>query len=60
MNCHTLSRDDVRPPDITCDLDGQKHLTADDATFSDAGKVGLWSRADAQWYFADLSRLAGE
>jgi hypothetical protein len=33
------------------DLDGQKHLEVEDATFPDAGKIGLWSKADAQSYF---------
>jgi hypothetical protein len=40
---------------ITCYLDGQKHLEAEDSTFPEAGKIGLWSKADAQSYFDDLS-----
>ena len=40
---------------ITCYLDGQKHLEAEDATFAEAGMIGLWSKADAQSYFDDLS-----
>jgi hypothetical protein len=40
---------------IACYLDGQKHLEAEDATFSEAGKIGLWSKADAQSYFDDLT-----
>jgi hypothetical protein len=40
---------------ITCYLDGQKHLEVEDATFPDAGKIGLWSKADAQSYFDDLT-----
>lgn len=36
---------------IECSLDGQKHLTMRDQTFPNAGKVGLWSKADAQTYF---------
>ena len=39
---------------IECFLDGKKHLDAKDSTFPDAGKVGLWSKADAQSYFDDL------
>ncbi len=39
---------------IACYLDGTKHLEADDPTFPDAGKIGLWSKADAQSYFDDL------
>jgi hypothetical protein len=40
---------------ITCYLDGVKYLDAEDSTFPDAGKIGLWSKADAQSYFDDLS-----
>ena len=40
---------------ITCYLDGKKHLEAEDATFPEAGRVGLWSKADAQSYFDDLT-----
>jgi hypothetical protein len=40
---------------ITCYLDGNKYLEAEDSTFPDAGKIGLWSKADAQSYFDDLS-----
>jgi hypothetical protein len=39
---------------ITCYLDGKKYLDAKDSTFTDAGKVGLWSKADAQTYFDDF------
>ncbi|WP_406699608.1 hypothetical protein V5E97_12170 [Singulisphaera sp. Ch08] len=40
---------------ITCDLDGKPFLEADDPTFTAAGMVGLWSKADAQSYFDDLT-----
>jgi Domain of Unknown Function (DUF1080) len=40
---------------ITCYLDGTRHLEFEDSTFPDAGKIGLWSKADAQSYFDDLS-----
>ena len=40
---------------ITCYLDGEKLLEADDATFKEAGMIGLWSKADAQSYFDDLT-----
>ncbi len=40
---------------IACYLDGQKHLEADDATFPGAGMIGLWTKADAQSYFDDLT-----
>ena len=42
-------------PKITCYLDGQKLLEADDGTFKEAGMIGLWSKADAQSYFDDLN-----
>ena len=51
---HTL-RVTMIGPKITCFLDGDKHLEAEDATFSDAGMIGLWSKADAQSYFDDLT-----
>jgi hypothetical protein len=40
---------------ITCYLDGTKHLEAEDSTFPQAGMIGLWSKADAQSYFDDLT-----
>jgi hypothetical protein len=40
---------------ITCYLDGTKHIEAEDATFTGAGMIGLWSKADAQSYFDDLT-----
>ncbi|WP_428266808.1 hypothetical protein [Haliangium sp.] len=40
---------------IECYLDGQKHLDVRDTTFVDAGMVGLWTKADAQTEFDDLS-----
>ena len=40
---------------MTCYFDGQQYLEADDTTFPDAGMVGLWSKADAQSYFDDLT-----
>jgi hypothetical protein len=40
---------------IACYLDGKKHLEADDATFPDAGRVDLWTKADAQTQFDDLT-----
>ncbi len=47
-------------PKITCYLDGQKLLEAEDGTFPQAGMVGLWSKADAQSYFDDLSAASVE
>jgi hypothetical protein len=39
---------------IECFLDGQKQLDAKDGTFTKAGKVGLWSKSDAQTEFDDF------
>ena len=39
---------------ITVSFDGQPLLAADDATFKGAGKVGLWTKADAASSFDDL------
>ncbi|MCI0360840.1 MAG: hypothetical protein L0211_20365 [Planctomycetaceae bacterium] len=36
---------------IECSLDGLKQLEAKDETFTKAGKIGLWTKADAQTYF---------
>jgi hypothetical protein len=44
---------------IECSLDGTKHLDVKDSTFTKAGKVGLWSKADAQTYFDDF-KVTGE
>jgi hypothetical protein len=51
---HTL-RVTMTGSKIVCYLDGTKHLEADDGTFPGAGKIGLWSKADAQSYFDDLT-----
>jgi hypothetical protein len=40
---------------ITCYFDGYRQLEAEDATFTDPGMIGLWSKADAQSYFDDLT-----
>jgi hypothetical protein len=39
---------------ITCSLDGKKYLDAKDDTFTKAGKVGLWTKADARTSFDDF------
>lgn len=36
---------------IECSFNGKKYLEAKDDTFDTAGKVGLWTKADAQTYF---------
>ncbi len=43
---------------IQCYLNGKLHLDAKDATFKDAGKIGLWTKADAVTSFDDLSVAA--
>jgi hypothetical protein len=40
---------------IACYLDGTKYLEVEDSTFAEPGKIGLWSKADAQSYFDDLT-----
>jgi hypothetical protein len=40
---------------ITCYFDGRKHLETEDSTFPEGGMIGLWSKADAQLYFDDLT-----
>jgi len=39
---------------IACYYDGAKKIDATDTTFKDAGKVGLWTKADSVTYFDDL------
>jgi hypothetical protein len=45
----------ARGTHIACYLDDIKRLELDDATFPGAGKIGLWSKADAQTDFDDLT-----
>jgi hypothetical protein len=47
---HTLSVKMVGDK-IECSVDGKKYLDAKDDTFTRAGKVGLWTKADAQTSF---------
>jgi hypothetical protein len=39
---------------ITCYYDGDKKIETTDETFKDAGKIGLWTKADTVTYFDDL------
>ena len=55
---HTL-RVTMKGEQIECYLDGKKQLEAKDNAITDAGKVGLWTKADAQTNFDDL-RISGE
>ncbi len=43
---------------ITCYYDGNKKIEATDSTIKDAGKVGLWTKADSVTYFDDLKVIA--
>ena len=43
---------------IACYYDGSKKIEATDDTFKDAGKVGLWTKADSVTYFDDLKVTA--
>jgi hypothetical protein len=54
---HTL-RVTMTGDQITCYYDGKKYLEAKDSTFPEAGKIGLWSKADAQSQFDDLTLAA--
>ena len=40
---------------IECYFNGKKYLEAEDDTFTAAGRVGLWTKADAQTRFAGLT-----
>jgi predicted DNA-binding transcriptional regulator AlpA len=44
---------------IECFLDGDKKLDVKDDTFPKPGKIGLWTKSDAQTYFDDL-RVIGK
>jgi len=44
----------ARKDQIHCFYDGQSYLEVKDDTFQKAGKVGLWTKADAVTYFDDL------
>ncbi len=39
---------------IQCWYDGKKYLDVVDNTFTDSGKIGLWTKADAVTYFDNL------
>jgi len=43
---------------ITCYYDGNRKIEATDDTFKDAGKVGLWTKADSVTSFDDLKVTA--
>jgi hypothetical protein len=56
---HTL-RASMIGSKISCYLDGKKLLEAEDSTFPGPGMVGLWSKADAQSHFDDLTVAEGK
>ncbi len=51
---HTL-RVTMQGNHVQCSYDGKKYLDVKDATFPEAGKIGLWTKADAQSQFDDLT-----
>jgi hypothetical protein len=51
---HTL-RVDFQGSHFTVMFDGTKAIEWDDATFADAGKVGVWTKADSVTEFDDFS-----
>jgi hypothetical protein len=51
---HTL-RVTMTADHIECFYDGTKNIDAKDSTFKEAGKIGLWTKADAQTHFDDLA-----
>ncbi len=51
---HTL-RVDFQGNHFTVTCDGQKALEWDDETFKDAGKVGVWTKADSVTLFDDFT-----
>ena len=55
---HTL-RVSMKGDHIECYYDGKKYLDVHDSTFTGAGKIGLWSKADAQSQFDDLTLVSG-
>lgn len=43
---------------IICYFDGVKKIEATDDTFKNAGKIGMWTKADSVTYFDDLRVIA--
>lgn len=50
---HTL-RVTMHGQQIRCFYDGKESLSVRDGTFTDAGRIGLWTKADARTEFDDL------
>jgi hypothetical protein len=55
----TVVRVTMKGDHIECYIDGKKYLDVNDSTFSDAGKIGVWSKSDARSQFDDLT-LSGD
>ena len=56
---HTL-RVTMEGDHIQCYYDGGKYLDVKDSTFQAAGNIGLWTKADAQSHFDDLTMAANK
>jgi len=50
-------RVDAKGDRFQVSLDGNQLLDAKDGTFGDAGKVGVWTKADSITYFDDLTAV---
>jgi hypothetical protein len=48
-------RVDFQRNHFTVTYDGRKALDWDDTTFQDAGKVGVWTKADSATLFDDFA-----
>ena len=46
---------EARSEEFKCYYDGKLKFSAKDSTFKDAGKIGLWTKADSVIYFDDLT-----
>jgi len=53
---HTLAIKHVGDK-IECSFDGKKQIEATDTTIQKPGKVGLWTKADAQTYFDNFQAI---
>lgn len=51
---HTL-RVTMEGDHIQCYYDGKKYLDVKDRTFPESGRIGLWTKADAQSHFDDFT-----
>ena len=54
---HTL-RITMTGEKMECFYDGKKYLEGKDSAIKDAGQIGLWSKADAQSHFDELTLVA--